>query len=76
MHNYTTLRAIHDDRMRDLTQKADAHRLAVTAKKGGTERARRQGPGRLVSFGSLRRWLDGRRPERLTDAELTARSGS
>ena len=61
MHNYNTLRAIHDDRMREMTQNADAYRMATAAKKGRA----RPDPGprvrRWMSFGSIRQWVGARR---------------
>ena len=37
MHDYTASQ-LHEGRMRDLTQKADAYRLATTARQGRTRR--------------------------------------
>ena len=53
MHDYTALH-IHEDKMRELTQKADAHRLAASAKEGRTRRDPRPILPRWLSFDLFR----------------------
>ena len=53
MHDYTVLQ-VHEDRMREMTRKADAYRLAVNAKEGRTRRDRRPILPRWLSFGLSR----------------------
>ena len=69
MHNYNTVRAIHDDRMRELTRKADAHRLAANAREGRARRDPSQRVRRWLSSGSVRQWFDARRSPALRDGD-------
>jgi hypothetical protein len=74
MHDYTA-QQVHEDRMRELTREADAHRLAAAVRRGRSRRDR--GPGALgwLPFSTFRHWFDARRSPRAAGPQ-TARSGS